>query len=85
MNRDGNILAMNNMEDLRPDQQHPGDPQTTAPSSRQTVTGASENPRGAGMIIAGVLMSLKNLWSPGLIIVGEAAGYVGYWITKNVK
>ena len=40
---------------------------------------------GAGMIIAGVLVSLRNLWSPGLIIVGAAAGYVGYWITKNVK
>ena len=44
---------MNNMEDLRPDQQHPGDPQTTAPASRQTGTGAVESPRGAGMIIAG--------------------------------
>ena len=49
-----------NMEDTKVDKQHPGDPQTAAPASRRTGTGAGErpcgtspDPRGIGMIIAG--------------------------------
>ncbi len=40
---------------------------------------------GAGLVIAGLVLSLKNLWIPGLIIPGAAAIFVGRWIIQNLK
>jgi hypothetical protein len=40
---------------------------------------------GAGLVIAGTIISLKNLWVPGLVLPGVAAIFAGRWMLNNLK
>ncbi len=53
--------------------------------SRNTAIGYIVILVGAGLVIAGTIISLKNPWIAGLLFPGAAAIVVGRWIVKNLK